>query len=96
MAVPCRPGRGKSPLEAVTGDGRFDYVPPPTTRYYPKIQIRDGGDVQLATMVPQYGTLSFTLEGPKAFGVGRAEMFGREVAESTRAEVVTMRRVEER
>ncbi|RZV08454.1 tRNA-archaeosine synthase [Natrinema hispanicum] len=114
-----------------------------TTGRYPKIQVRDSGDTQLATMVPQYGTLSFTLEGakrwlasdapvkrveidgfvphgsvlapgvvdadeeirvgdevivegPKAFAVGRAEMFGREMAESTRGIACEIRHVEEK
>ena len=125
------------------GDDLFADVTVQTTSRYPKIQVRDGDDTQLATMVPEYGTLSFTLEGarlwaaseaptkrvaiddfvphgsvlapgvvdaddeirvgdevvvegPRAFGVGRAEMFGREMAESTRGEAVTVRHVEER
>ncbi len=125
------------------GDALFDDVEMQTTSRYPKIQVRDGDGTQLATMVPKYGTLSFTLEGaqlwvdsdaptkrveidgfvphgsvlapgvvdadedirvgdevvvegPKAFAVGRAEMFGREMAESTRGEAVTVRHVEER
>ena len=133
------------------GDEVFDDIQ--TTSRYPKIQVRDRGnaaqsdddreDTQLATMVPQYGTLSFTLagarrwvdsdaptkrvtidgfvphgsvlapgvvdadedirvgdevvvEGPKAFGVGRAEMFGREMAESTRGIACEVRNVEEK
>ncbi|MCL7416382.1 MAG: archaeosine synthase subunit alpha [Halalkalicoccus sp.] len=36
------------------------------------------------------------VEGPKAFAVGRAEMFGREMAESTRGVAVDVRHVEER
>ncbi|SDQ28950.1 archaeosine synthase subunit alpha [Natronobacterium texcoconense] len=114
-----------------------------TTSRYPKIQIRDREDTQLATMVPQYGTLSFTLEGarrwvdsdapvkrveidgfvphgsvlapgvvdadedirvgdevvvegPNAFAVGRAEMFGHEMAESTRGVACEVRHVEEK
>ncbi|WP_254862030.1 archaeosine synthase subunit alpha [Halovivax gelatinilyticus] len=125
------------------GDDLFDAVDVQTTSRYPKIQVRDGEGTQLATMVPKYGTLSFTLEGarlwvdsdaptkrveidgfvphgsvlapgvvdaddeirvgdevvvegPKAFAVGRAEMFGREMTESTRGEAVTVRHVEER
>jgi len=35
------------------------------------------------------------VEGPRAFGVGRAQMFGAEMAESTRGEAVQMRHVEE-
>ncbi|WP_255170487.1 archaeosine synthase subunit alpha [Natrononativus amylolyticus] len=123
------------------GDDLFEDIK--TTSRYPKIQVRDGEETQLATMVPQYGTLSFTLEGakrwvesdaptkrveidgfvphgsvlapgvvdadeeirvgdevvvegPKAFGVGRAEMFGREMVESTRGIACEIRHVEER
>ncbi|WP_122089030.1 archaeosine synthase subunit alpha [Halalkalicoccus subterraneus] len=36
------------------------------------------------------------VEGPKAFAVGRAEMFGREMTESTRGVAVDVRHVEER
>ncbi|WP_222919894.1 archaeosine synthase subunit alpha [Natrinema sp. SYSU A 869] len=122
------------------GDDLFEDIQ--TTSRYPKIQVRDSEDTQLATMVPQYGTLSFTLagarrwlesdaptkrveidgfvphgsvlapgvvdadedirvgdevvvEGPKAFAVGRAEMFGREMAESTRGIACEIRHVEE-
>jgi archaeosine synthase alpha-subunit len=127
------------------GDGAGDelFSDIQTTSRYPKIQVRDRKDTQLATMVPQYGTLSFTLEGaklwvdseaptkrveidgfvphgsvlapgvvdadeeirvgdevvvegPKAFGVGRAEMFGREMAESTRGIACEIRHVEEK
>jgi archaeosine synthase len=124
------------------GDELFADVDLQTTSRYPKLQLRDADDEQLATMVPNYGTLSFTLaggrvwrdsdaptkrveidgfvphgsvlapgvvdadeeirvgdeviiEGPRAFGVGRAEMFGREMAESTRGEAVSVRHVEE-
>jgi archaeosine synthase len=123
------------------GDELFEDIQ--TTSRYPKIQVRDQEETQLATMVPQYGTLSFTLEGakmwvdseaptkrveidgfvphgsvlapgvvdadeeirvgdevvvegPKAFGVGRAEMFGREMVESTRGIACEIRHVEER
>ncbi|WP_121742123.1 archaeosine synthase subunit alpha [Natronorubrum halophilum] len=123
------------------GDDLFDDVQ--TTSRYPKIQVRDTEETQLATMVPQYGTLSFTLagarrwigsdaptkrveidgfvphgsvlapgvvdadeairvgdevvvEGPKAFGVGRAEMFGCEMAESSRGIACEIRHVEEK
>ncbi|MFC4543883.1 archaeosine synthase subunit alpha [Halosolutus amylolyticus] len=123
------------------GDDLFEDIQ--TTSRYPKIQVRDREDTQLATMVPQYGTLSFTLEGakrwvdsdaptkrveidgfvphgsvlapgvvdadedirvgdevvvegPKAFGVGRAEMFGREMRESTRGIACEIRHVEEK
>ncbi|ELY88878.1 archaeosine synthase subunit alpha [Natrialba taiwanensis] len=127
------------------GDGAGDelFADIQTTSRYPKIQVRDREDTQLATMVPQYGTLSFTLagarqwvdsdapvkrveidgfvphgsvlapgvvdadetirvgdevvvEGPKAFGVGRAEMFGREMAESSRGVACEIRHVEEK
>ncbi len=126
------------------GDGAGDdlFADIQTTSRYPKIQVRDREDAQLATMVPQYGTLSFTLagarrwlesdaptkrveidgfvphgsvlapgvvdadedirvgdevivEGPRAFAVGRAEMFGREMAESTRGVACEVRHVEE-
>ncbi|AGB32943.1 tRNA-guanine transglycosylase [Natrinema pellirubrum DSM 15624] len=123
------------------GDDLFEDIR--TTSRYPKIQVRDDEDTQLATMVPQYGTLSFTLEGakrwlesaaptkrveidgfvphgsvlapgvidadddirvgdevivegPQAFAVGRAEMFGREMAESTRGVACEVRHVEEK
>ncbi len=123
-----------------------------TTGRYPKLQVwaddgdggRDGepGD-QLATMVPQYGTLSFTIdgarrwvesdaptkrvridpfvphgsvlapgvidadddirvgdevviEGPKAFAVGRAEMSGPEMVDSTRGVASEVRHVDEK
>jgi len=127
------------------GDGAGDdlFADIQTTSRYPKIQVRDNEDTQLATMVPQYGTLSFTLagakrwvdsdaptrrveidgfvphgsvlapgvvdadeeirvgdevivEGPNAFAVGRAEMFGREMAESTRGIACEIRHVEEK
>ena len=126
------------------GDGAGDdlFADVRTTSRYPKIQVRDGDSTQLATMVPEYGTLSFTLEGarrwvasdaptrrveiddfvphgsvlapgvvdadeeirvgdevvvegPSAFGVGRAEMFGREMVESTRGIACEIRHVEE-
>ncbi len=127
------------------GDGAGDdlFAEMQTTSRYPKIQVRDSEETQLATMVPQYGTLSFTLEGakrwvnsdvptkrveidgfvphgsvlapgivdadaeirvgdevvvegPKAFGIGRAEMFGREMCESTRGIAAEIRHVEEK
>ena len=126
------------------GDGAGDDLFPDitTTSRYPKIQVRDDADTQLATMVPQYGTLSFTLEGarrwvasdaptkrveidgfvphgsvlapgvvdadagirvgdevvvegPDAFAVGRAAMFGREMVESTRGIACEIRHVTE-
>ncbi|MFC6874847.1 archaeosine synthase subunit alpha [Halobellus marinus] len=133
------------------GDDLFADVALETTSRYPKLQVRDGdgedddgnGGQQLATMVPQYGVLSFTLagarvwadseaptkrveidefvphgsvlapgvvdasedirvgdevvvEGPRAFAVGRARMFGSEMVESTRGEAVQVRHVEDR
>ncbi|WP_049981766.1 archaeosine synthase subunit alpha [Halolamina rubra] len=113
-----------------------------TTSRYPKIQVRDDDGEQLATMVPNYGVLSFTtagarkwaesdapskvveidefvphgsvlapgvvdadesirtgdeviVSGPKAFGVGRASMFGSEMQESTRGIAVETRHVDE-
>ena len=123
-----------------------------TTGRYPKLQVwgddpdagREGEPgAQLATMVPQYGTLSFTIdgarrwvesdaptkrvqidpfvphgsvlapgvidadddirvgdevviEGPKAFAVGRAEMSGPEMADSTRGVASEVRHVDEK
>ncbi len=114
-----------------------------TTSRLPKLQLRDDDGTQLATMVPNYGVLSFTLagahhwvdsdaptkrveidsfvpqgsvlapgvvdadddirvgdevviEGPQAFAVGRAQMFGREMRESTRGIAVKVRHTEER
>ena len=131
------------------GDDLFEPGTVRTTARYPKLQVRAVGDgeeeegEQLATMVPQYGALAFTLagarrwvdsdaptktveidefvphgsvlapgvvdaspeirvgdvvvvEGPKAFGVGRASMSGPEMAESTRGIAVEVRHVEER
>ncbi|WP_458188106.1 archaeosine synthase subunit alpha [Haladaptatus sp. NG-WS-4] len=110
---------------------------------YPKLRVHDDEGEQLAAMVPQYGVLSFTLagakawaesnvpekrveidafaphgsvlapgvvdadgdirvgdevvvEGPKAFAIGRAEMAGAEMAESTRGIAVEVRHVEEK
>ncbi len=127
------------------GDGAGDdlFTDIKTTSRYPRIQVRKPDETQLATMVPQYGTLSFTLEGakrwvesdapvkrveidgfvprgsvlapgvvdadsdirvgdevivegPKAFGVARAEMFGTEMVSSTRGIAAEIRHVEER
>ncbi|MCU4753326.1 archaeosine synthase subunit alpha [Halobacteria archaeon AArc-curdl1] len=122
------------------GDELFDSFQ--TTSRYPRLQVRESDETQLATMVPQYGTLSFTLEGarrwvesdaptkrvqidgfvpqgsvlapgvvdadadirvgdevivegPRAFGIARAEMFGREMVESTRGVACEIRHVEE-
>ncbi|SDZ94738.1 archaeosine synthase [Haloplanus vescus] len=113
-----------------------------TTSRHPKLQVRDGDGTQLAAQVPQYGVLSFTLEGarhwaasdaptkrveidsfvphgsvlapgvvdasddirvgdevvvegPVAFGVGRAEMNGPEMSESSRGVAVQVRHVED-
>jgi archaeosine synthase len=52
------------------GDGAGDelFGPDATTEgYYPKLRVRDGDDTHLATMVPQYGTLSFTIAGARAW-----------------------------
>jgi len=52
------------------GDGAGDEVfgPDATTEgRYPKLRVRDGAGEQLATMVPQYGTLSLTLAGARAW-----------------------------
>jgi archaeosine synthase len=38
-----------------------------TEGYYPKLRIRDAADRHLATMVPEYGTLSLTLAGGRAW-----------------------------
>jgi archaeosine synthase len=109
---------------------------------YPKLRAHEDAE-HLATLVPQYGSLSFTLEGarywaesdapvkhveidafvpkgsvlapgivgaeddirvgdevvvegPKAFAVGRAQMPGREMVESTRGVAVEVRHSEER
>ncbi|TVT88610.1 tRNA-ribosyltransferase, partial [Haloferax volcanii] len=125
------------------GDALFSDVALEMTSRYPKLQVWNDAGVQLATMVPQYGVLSFTLEGakvwrdsdaptktveidgfvphgsvlapgvvdadedirpgdevvvegPKAFAIGRAEMGGRELVESTRGIGVEIRHVEER
>ncbi len=127
------------------GDALFEGLH--TTGRYPKLQAWTAGGPddgeQLATMVPQYGTLSFTLagarrwvacdaptkrvdidefvphgsvlapgvvdaderirvgdevviEGPVAFAVGRAEMSGPEMAESTRGVASAVRHVTEK
>ncbi len=127
------------------GDELFEGIY--TTGRYPKLQAWTAGGpddgVQLATMVPQYGTLSFTLagarrwvesdaptkrvtidefvprgsvlapgvveadagirvgdevviEGPKAFAVGRAEMSGPEMVDSTRGIAVAVRHADEK
>jgi archaeosine synthase len=130
-------------MGAGAGDDVFESGTIQTTARYPKLQVRDTDGEQLATMVPQYGMLAFTLagarrwvdsdaptktvdidgfvphgsvlapgvldastgirpgdevviEGPKAFGVGRAEMSGPEMHGSTRGIAVEVRHVEER
>jgi archaeosine synthase len=45
------------------GDALFEDIR--TTGRYPKLQVRDTDDEQLATMVPNYGVLSFTLAGAR-------------------------------
>ncbi|WP_129112866.1 archaeosine synthase subunit alpha [Halegenticoccus tardaugens] len=45
------------------GDALFSEIR--TTGRYPKLQIRDSEGTQLAAMVPQYGVLSFTLDGAR-------------------------------
>jgi archaeosine synthase len=138
------------------GDDLFTHGSITTTGRYPKLQVRaaegaadadgeggrDGTGVHLATMVPQYGVLAFTLagarrwdrseaptkrvaidgfvprgsvlapgvvdasdsirvgdevviDGPQAFGVGRAAMSGPEMRSSTRGIAVETRHVEE-
>ena len=52
------------------GDGAGDSVFGPgaeTEGYYPKLRVKDADDEQLATMVPQYGTLSLTPAGGRAW-----------------------------
>ncbi|MFC4408032.1 archaeosine synthase subunit alpha [Haloarchaeobius iranensis] len=113
-----------------------------TTSRYPKLQVRDDDGEQLATQVPSYGTLAFTLEGarrwdesdaptkrveidgfvphgsvlapgvvdadedirvgdevvvegPAAYAIGRAQMHGAAMVESTRGEAASVRHVEE-
>ncbi|MGM0604351.1 MAG: archaeosine synthase subunit alpha [Halobacteriota archaeon] len=125
------------------GDALFEGVDIHTTGRLPKLQVRADDSTQLATMVPQYGTLAFTIagakqwvesaaptkrvridefvphgsvlapgvvdaddtirpgdevviEGPKAFGVGRAVMSGPEMRASTRGIASEVRHVEER
>ena len=125
------------------GDALFGDIEIQTTGRYPKLQIRNGDDDQLATMVPQYGLLAMTLaggdrwlasdaptktvdiegfvphgsvlapgvvdasndirpgdevviQGSAAFAVGRAEMSGPEMVESTRGVASTVRHVRER
>ena len=121
------------------GDALFD--DPSIVGRYPKLRVDQDGE-QVATLVPQYGTLAFTIagarrwvasaaptlrvaiddfvphgnvlapgireasdgirpgdevvvEGPAAFGVGRAEMSGPEMERSTRGVAVDVRHVEE-
>jgi archaeosine synthase len=123
------------------GDDLFDDVE--IRGQYPKLQAMDPNGEQLAALVPQYGSLSFTIagarhwvesdaptkrveidgfvpegsvlapgildadddirvgdevvvEGPKAFAVGRAEMPGPAMVDSTRGIAVHVRHSEER
>jgi archaeosine synthase len=58
------------------GDGAGDAVfgdDATTEGYYPKLRVRDGDGEHLATMVPQYGTLSLTLPGARAWRDSDAE-----------------------
>ena len=58
------------------GDGAGDAVFGPdamTEGMYPKLRVRDGDGEHLATMVPQYGTLSLTLAGGRAWRESDAE-----------------------
>ncbi len=58
------------------GDGAGDSVfgPESTTEgMYPKFRVRNGDSEHLATMVPQYGTLSLTLAGARAWRESGAE-----------------------
>ncbi|WP_411964507.1 archaeosine synthase subunit alpha [Haloferax sp. YSMS24] len=124
------------------GDALFEDVELEMTSRYPKLQVWNDEGVQLATMVPQYGVISFTLagakvwrdsdaptktveidgfvphgsvlapgvvdadaeirpgdevivDGPRAFAIGRAEMSGTEMVDSTRGVAVEIRHVEE-
>ena len=58
------------------GDGAGDAVFGPdaqTEGRYPKLRVNDGDGTHLATMVPQYGTLSLTLAGARAWRSSEAE-----------------------
>ncbi|MEF8777553.1 MAG: PUA domain-containing protein, partial [Natronomonas sp.] len=58
------------------GDGAGDLVfgsEVTTEGVYPKLRVRDGSGEHLATMVPQYGTLSLTLSGARAWRESDAE-----------------------
>ncbi|WP_299236524.1 archaeosine synthase subunit alpha [Natronomonas sp.] len=58
------------------GDGAGDAVFGPDARTegrYPKLRVDDGEGTHLATMVPQYGTLSLTLAGARAWRESGAE-----------------------
>ncbi|WP_074796685.1 archaeosine synthase subunit alpha [Haloferax larsenii] len=54
-------------LGAGAGDELFSDVELEMTSRYPKLQVWNDAGEQLATMVPQYGVLSFTLEGAKVW-----------------------------
>ncbi|MFC7202674.1 archaeosine synthase subunit alpha [Haloferax namakaokahaiae] len=49
------------------GDELFSNVEISMTSRYPKLQVWNDDGEQLATMVPQYGMLAFTLEGAKVW-----------------------------
>jgi archaeosine synthase len=58
------------------GDGAGDAVfgdDATTEGVYPKLRVRNGDGEHLATMVPQYGTLSLTLAGARAWEESGAE-----------------------
>jgi archaeosine synthase len=58
------------------GDGAGDAVfgsGATTEGYYPKLRVRSDDGEHLATMVPQYGTLSLTLAGGRAWRESSAE-----------------------
>ncbi|QCJ46017.1 archaeosine synthase subunit alpha [Haloprofundus sp. MHR1] len=54
------------------GDALFADADIKMTSRYPKLQVRDGDGEQLATMVPQYGVLSFTLAGARLWDASDA------------------------
>jgi archaeosine synthase len=57
------------------GDGAGDEVFGPDAEpdgRYPKLRVSDGDGEQLATMVPQYGTLSLTIAGARAWAASDA------------------------
>ncbi|WP_411967270.1 archaeosine synthase subunit alpha [Haloferax sp. YSSS75] len=54
-------------LGPAAGDALFADVDLEMTSRYPKLQVWNDEGVQLATMVPQYGVISFTLAGAKVW-----------------------------